>query len=331
MGDYGSFWLPEQASTFASQVDSLFQFVTWTSLVIFVGVIAAMLYFVVRYRRRSADERPEMVEESKIVEISWVVIPTILVLIVFTWGFKSYVNMYTAPPNAYNIKVTAWSWKWRFEYPNGTQVMDTLIVPANRPVKLTMSSQDVIHSFFVPAFRVKHDVLPNRYTSLWFEATKQTGESGFYNLFCTEYCGTGHSAMIGGVKVLSQENFQKWLESGGGNYDEMPLPEYGEVLYTQQGCQTCHSVDGAPKVGPTWKGLYGKDNHEMADGTTLEADANYLRESILNPGAKIVAGYNNIMPASYGGLSERQLTALIEYMKTLSDKEVSTTTASLAR
>jgi cytochrome c oxidase subunit 2 len=274
-----------------------------------------MIYFAYRYRRQSPDDRPTPVHESKLLEISWIVVPTILVLLVFNWGFKSFIKMNVAPPNAYEIQAEAWKWNWLFTYPNGTQ-SDTLYVPEGRPVKVTMSSRDVIHSFFVPAFRVKQDVLPNRYTSVWFEATNQ----GTYDLFCTEYCGTNHSDMITKTKVVSQQEFSDWVESGGGATDDMPLPQLGERLYRQQGCNACHSLDGSRMVGPTWQGLYGTENHAMADGSTVTADENYLREAILEPGATIVEGYSNVMPANYQSLSERELSALIAFMKEQSDK-----------
>jgi cytochrome c oxidase subunit 2 len=242
------------------------------------------------------------------------VIPTILVLLVFNWGFKSFVEQKTMPPSAYDIQVQAQSWNWLFEYPNGV-TSDTLVVPANQPVKTTMSSQDVTHSFFVPAFRVKQDVLPNRYTSVWFEAT----EKGTYDLFCTEYCGRNHSEMNATVKVVSRERFDQWLEESSMPED-IPLPDLGERLYTQQGCQGCHSLDGSDMVGPTWEGLYGKTDHQMADGSTVTVDENYLRESILQSGAKIVQGYQNVMP-SYANLSEREVSGLVEFIKQQSDKE----------
>ena len=311
----GDFWLPEAASTMASEIDSLFTFVNVVSAVFFVGVVTAILWFMYRYRRQDPAERPSPVKESQLLEISWIVIPTILVLLVFNWGFKSFVAQKTIPDNAYEIRVQARSWGWSFEYPNGVTT-DTLYVPADEPVKTTMSSQDVIHSFYVPAFRVKQDVLPNRYTSVWFEATKE----GTYDLFCTEYCGRNHSEMDAEVKVVSRTRFDEWLESAA-TPDDIPLPELGEKLYTQQGCQGCHSLDGSDMVGPTWKGLYGKTNHQMADGSTVTADANYLRESILQSGAKVVEGYQNVMP-SYSNLSEREVAGLIEFMKEKSDKEL---------
>ncbi|MBB4088328.1 cytochrome c oxidase subunit II [Salinibacter ruber] len=312
----GDFWLPEAASTMAPKIDSLFTFVNVVSGILLVGVVTAMLWFMYRYRRQDPAERPSPVKESKLLEISWIVIPTILVLLVFNWGFKSFVAQKTIPDNAYEIRVQARSWGWSFEYPNGVTT-DTLYVPADEPVKTTMSSQDVIHSFYVPAFRVKQDVLPNRYTSVWFEATKE----GTYDLFCTEYCGRNHSEMDAEVKVVSRARFDEWLESAE-TPDDIPLPELGEKLYTQQGCQGCHSLDGSDMVGPTWKGLYGKTDHQMADGSTVTADANYLRESILQSGAKVVEGYQNVMP-SYASLSEREVTGLVEFIKEQSDKEVS--------
>ena len=312
----GVFWRPEGAATMASEIDSRFTFVNVVSAVFFVGVVTAILWFMYRYRRQDPAERPSPVKESQLLEISWIVIPTILVLLVFNWGFKSFVAQKTIPDNAYEIQVQARSCGWSFEYPNGVTT-DTLYVPADEPVKTTMSSQDVIHSFYVPAFRVKQDVLPNRYTSVWFEAT----QDGTYDLFCTEYCGRNHSEMDAEVKVVSRARFDEWLESAE-TPDDIPLPELGEKLYTQQGCQGCHSLDGSDMVGPTWKGLYGKTDHQMADGSTVTADANYLRESILQSGAKVVEGYQNVMP-SYASLSEREVTGLVEFIKEQSDKEVS--------
>lgn len=309
MDGNGTFWLPEAASTIAGEVDGLFYFVTWVSTILFVGVIAAMMYFAYRYRRRTPEDRPTPVKESKLLEISWIVVPTILVLLVFNWGFKTFIKMGVAPPDSYEIQAEAWKWNWRFTYPSGKEA-DTLYVPEGRPVKITMSSADVIHSFFVPAFRVKHDVLPNRYTSVWFEATKR----GTFDLFCTEYCGTSHSDMITKVKVVPQEEFSTWADQVEDTSD-MPLPVLGEQLYKSQGCNACHSLDGSPGVGPTWQDLHGKENHAMADGSTVTADDNYLREAILEPGAKVVEGYQNIMPASYTSLSERELSALIAFIE----------------
>ena len=311
----GDFWLPEAASSIAPEVDSLFIFVTVVSLIFLVGVTGAMLYFVYRYRRQHPGERPAPVEESRALEISWIVIPTILVLLVFNWGFKSYVKMNVTPSGAYEIQARAQQWNFLFEYPNGVTT-DTLVIPRGKEVKMKMSSTDVLHGFYIPAFRVKYDILPNRYTSVWFKAT----ERGEYDLFCTEYCGRDHSEMNKVVRVVSQKDFQEWLKKAGTPKD-IPLPKLGEQLYTQRGCQSCHSLDGSRKVGPSFQGLYGMENHQMTDGSTVTVDENYLRESILKPEVKVVQGYNNLMPGSYSGLSERQLSGLIEFIKEQSDKD----------
>lgn len=312
----GEFWLPEAASTLAPEIDSLFNFVTVVSTILFVGVVAAMLWFVYRYRRHDPAERPAPVRESRMLEISWIVVPTILVLLVFNWGFKAYVDLYTTPPNAYQIRVRAQQWGWQFEYPNGVTSSDTMYVPADEPVQTSMSSQDVIHSFFVPQFRVKQDVLPNRYTSVWFEAAKR----GTYDLFCAEYCGLNHSEMEATVKVVSRERFDEWLEEKGMPSD-LPLPELGKQLYSNQNCNTCHTLDGTEKVGPSFQELYGATDHQMSDGSTVTVDENYLRQSILKPGAQIVQGFQNQMPAIYANLSERQVSALIEFIKQQSDQQ----------
>ncbi len=309
MGDKGTVWLPEDASTLAPAVDSLFYFVLWVSVILFVGVVAAMVYFAFKYRRRDPHMVPVPVKESKILEISWVIIPAILVLLVFNWGFRLYVELGVPPPNSYEIRVTAKQWLWEFEYPNGTKTTNELHVPVDRPVKLVMSSTDVIHSMFIPVFRVKHDVLPNRYSAVWFEATKM----GEYTAFCTEYCGTQHSGMLASVVVHRQDDFENWLETAGGSGEDMPLPEYGQVLYQQQACFTCHSIDGSDKVGPTFQGLFGR-SEQLQGGGSVQVDENYLRESILEPNAKIVAGYQPVMPP-YASLNERQVSALIEFIK----------------
>ncbi len=305
----GTFWLPEQASTIAAEVDWLFYFVLWASLIIFAGVVTAMIYFAWRYKRRHPEERGQLIEENKLLEISWIVAPTILVLLLFTWGFQTFIKMGTAPPGAYEIRVVGQQWNWKFIYPNGTEVSSVLHVPANRPVRLRMSSTDVIHSFFVPAFRVKQDVLPNRYTSLWFEAT----EVDTFQVYCTEYCGTQHSGMLAEVVVMEPPAFQQWVRTGGGVANLAPA-EYGALLYERLACNTCHSIDGSPNVGPTFQGLFGS-TEQLASGAKVTVDANYLRRSILEPGAQIVAGYQNLMPASYSTLSEKQLSALIAFIE----------------
>ena len=312
MGDNGTLWLPERASTLAEGIDHLFYFVYWASIALFVLVVAGMIFFTWKYRRRSAQDRPQLVKENKLLELSWVVVPTILVLVIFVWGFQVFIKIGVAPPDAYEIKVRGQQWIWNFEYPEGFTTTGELTVPAGRPVRLEMVSEDVLHSFFVPAFRVKHDVLPNRYSYLWFETTRE----GEFEIFCTEYCGTSHWNMGGKVIAMPPDEFDEWLQSGGGVDTTMALPEYGEILYTQQGCQACHSIDGSRMVGPTFQGLYGS-THGLAGGGTVEVDENYLRESILEPNAKVAEGYAPVMPASYSSLTERQVSALIAYIEEL--------------
>ncbi len=313
MEDKGTLWLPEQASTLAPTIDWLFNFVNYVSLILFLMVVGGMLYFAYRFRRRSPNDRPAPIKESKLLEASWIVVPTILSLMVFTWGFKGYIKLNTSPPDAYEIQVSGFQWGWNFTYPEGFSTAGEIYVPVGRPVRILMSSTDVLHSFFIPAFRVKQDVLPNRYSAVWFEATK----TGVYDIFCTEYCGTSHSGMLGKVHVVSQNAFQDWVETGGmGDLNQLPLPEQGAILSRKNACLTCHSVDGSRMTGPTWQGLYGTTGHPTDKGP-VTVDENYLRESILAPGAKIVQGYGNVMPANYSSLTDDQLNALVAYIKTL--------------
>jgi cytochrome c oxidase subunit 2 len=316
-------WMPEAMSNLAPVVDAPFYFVIATSAILTVGVVLVMLRLVVKYLRKEEHENSTPVEPSPLLELSWVVLPTILVLIVFTWGFKAFMTVTQPPDNAYEIRVYARKWAWEFEYPTGFRTTNELYVPSNRPVKLVMTSTDVLHSFWVPNFRVKHDVIPNRYSSVWFEATHETpipasvgdpDATGFIPILCTEYCGTGHSAMGAKLWVLPQDRYDEFLAGAGGATDDMPLPELGELLYTQKACNGCHSIDGAPGVGPTLLGLFGKEE-TMTDGTRLVADENYLRESILVPAAKVVEGYQPIMPPI--PLTDREVDGLIEYIKTL--------------
>ena len=314
-------WMPEQKSSLAEVVDPPFYFVVAVSAVLTVGVVVTMILFIFKYLRRSPDQASEPVHGSPAMEAAWIVIPTILVLVIFTWGFKAFMTVTQAPKNAYEIRVKARKWAWDFEYPNGFIATNELRVPSNRPVKLIMSSDDVLHSFFVPEFRVKHDVIPNRYTTVWFSATKETGPpsegdnpTGYIQIFCTEYCGTGHSAMMARLWVLAQDDYDKWLASAASAGEDLPLPDLGQQVFAQKACIGCHSVDGAAGVGPTIKGLFGK-TELLADGTTVVVDENYLRESIVVPAAKVVQGYQPIMPPI--PLTDREVDGLIEFIKTL--------------
>lgn len=306
--------MPPQNSTMAAEIDFLWDFIYWASAVFFIILGAAIVYFVFRYRRRRQGELTTGVAHNMPLEITWTLIPTILIFFVFVWGFKSYLKLHIAPGDAMEIKVTGQKWFWSFQYAEGASTVNELVVPVDKPVKLLMSSVDVIHSFFVPNFRVKMDVLPNRYTQLWFEATAV----GEYDLLCTEYCGTGHSEMIGKVRVLGEREYAEWLESAGGMGEGMTPAEYGAQLYKNKACNTCHSIDGSKLVGPSFLNLYNTQQM-LTNGPPTMADENYLRESILNPQAKLVAGYDPVMPSYQGVLKDQQIDALIAYIKSLKE------------
>ncbi len=309
MNDQSSIWLPEPASTVAGDVDTLFYFILVTSAILFVGVMGAMVTFAWRYRRRSENDRPEPVQESKIIEASWIAIPSILVAVVFIWGFRVFLELGIAPPNAYEINVTARKWSWTFTYPNGAVSTD-LHVPVNRPVKLRMSSEDVIHSFFVPAFRVKADVLQGRYSYVWFEATR----ADTFNVVCAEYCGTAHSDMYASVVVQSQDDFESWLAENMGDGSLTPA-QRGERVYTQQGCFACHTLDGTTSAGPTFLGLAGSTRN-FTDGTSAVADDNYIRAAIVNPAQEIVEGFLPVMPGQYATtLPAEDIDALVAFIQ----------------
>lgn len=308
MGENGSIWLPDASSTLAPEVDALWWFVFWGSTILFVGVVIAMIWFATKYRRRDPEYVPDPAYESKYTEMATIVGPTILVLIVFTWGANVFIKLNTAPPDAYQIDVTGQQWSWSYTYPNGVQSTGDLVVPVNRPVKLTMNSVDVLHSFFVPEFRIKMDVLPNRYTSVWFEATK----ADTFRVYCTEYCGTAHSGMVSHVVAVSESEFQQWLQDQ--NQDMSPV-ELGRQSFTQ--CQACHNIDGTENLAPPLNLVYGYER-TFTDGESLVADENYIRESIMNPNERIVTGFNPVMPA-FTHLNERTINGLVAYVKSLSD------------
>lgn len=303
--------LPEQATEFAKQVDQLYLFIVAVS--VFFVILAAFLIigFTVKYRRRPGDKRPEPPHEAMTLEIVSGLGLLALLMVMFFWGAKLYFKGNQPPKDAMEILVTGKQWMWKLQHPNGKREINTLHIPVGQAVKLTMTSEDVIHSFFVPAFRVKNDVLPGRYTQVWFQPEKE----GTYHLFCAEYCGNEHSRMVGYVRVLSQEGYERWLRSAGMT-EETPVSA-GSRLFAELGCVTCHhSESGA--LGPNLAGVFGAEQ-VMTDGTTVLADENYLRESILNSQAKIVAGYAPIMPLFQGQINEDQLSQIIAYIKSLSN------------
>ncbi|MCC6962883.1 MAG: cytochrome c oxidase subunit II [candidate division Zixibacteria bacterium] len=312
MDKTGSFFLPPPHSTVAGDVDALFNFIYFSSAILLALVTAAMVLFIVRYRRRGAATTTSGIAHNTALEITWTLIPTIVVFIIFAWGFKGFIRLHVAPANSMQVKVTGQKWFWSFDYPDGASSVNELLVPAGQPVKLLMSSKDVIHSFYVPTFRIKMDVLPNRYTIAWFEAT----DTGNFNLFCTEYCGTKHSEMIGKVRVVTERQYAEWLETQSGPGAGESLVDYGARLYSQKACITCHSSDGKAGTGPTFKGIFGH-TVDLEGGQSVEVDENYIRESILEPKAKVVRGFQPVMPTYQGLLKDKQIDGLVEYIKSL--------------
>ena len=313
--DLGGVWFPEKASTFAGSVDIVFYFILILSIIFFIAIVAAVFYFIHQYKRTKDNPKAtaQIVHNTRL-ELTWTIVPTILVMIIFYWGYKEYLKMSTTPSNALEVNIIGKQWFWEFEYPkHGVKTINEMVVPVNKPIKLIMTSHDVLHSFFIPNFRTKRDLVPNKYTVIWFEATK----TGNFQIFCTEYCGDSHSNMIGIAKVVSHEEFQEWVSAGAGDADkELPLAELGKKLYQSKACFTCHSVDGSTLVGPSWKGLYGK-KRTFSNAKPTTADENYIRESIVYPANKIVTGFQNVMPTYASLLSDRENDAIIEYIKTL--------------
>lgn len=318
MNDLNNWVLPPAATELAREQDKLYLFIQWMSVFFFILVIGIMVFFVIRYRRRSADDKTPNFTHNTPLEIFWSAIPLALLAIIFFWGFELYMKMRVPPHRPMEITLTARRWQWQFNYPDSNIVQfNDLVVPAGKPVKLLMNSEDVIHSFFVPDFRIKGDVIPNRYTTVWFQAE----EPGEHVIFCAEYCGDQHSTMLGKVIVKTPEEYQEWFETGGvGDVSQLSSEEYGKLLYTAKACNTCHSVDGSVLTGPSFKGIFG---HEatLASGETVLVDENYLRESIVDPQAKIVQGYQPVMPTYAGTLDDQQITALIAYIKSLNAEE----------
>ena len=303
---------PEQASTMAPRVDQLYFFLLGVSVFFATLILILIIAFAVKYRRRSDNEQPQPISGNLALEILWTVVPLSLTLVMFVWGARLFFITFYPPSDALEINVVAKQWMWKAQHAEGRSEIDELHIPTGRPIKLIMTSQDVIHDFFVPAFRVKNDVLPGRYTTLWFEATKP----GAYRLFCSQYCGTQHSGMIGHIIALEPAEFQSWL-SGGATAVSMATA--GENLFQKLGCVSCHAQSDTGR-GPSLVGLVGKAVR-LQSGASVTADEDYIRESILNPQAKIVAGYQPIMPTFKGLISEDGIMQIIAYLKSLKREE----------
>lgn len=302
---------PDQASSYSGRVDALYGFL-WALTILFGTVISlVIIYFAIKFRRRNQDEIPRPVEGSMKLELAWSIIPFFISMGIFVWSASLYFNMYHPPAEALEVYVVAKQWMWKFQHLDGQREINELHVPVGRKIKLMLTTEDVIHSFFVPAFRLKLDVVPGKYSTLWFEPTKP----GRYHLFCAEYCGTSHSGMIGWIDVMEAPEYQAWLAGGAA---EGSLASSGEKLFQQLACNTCHRSDGQGR-GPVLEGVFGKEV-QLQNGQRITADEAYVRESIINPRAKVVAGFQPIMPTFQGQVSEEQLLQLVAYIKSIASK-----------
>lgn len=309
--------LPVAASDQAGFVDDMFYFITWSCVVLFLLVVVPMIYFAIRYRRKTPDQKPVgQMDHNFILEFIWTVLPIFYLGFLFYLGFIGFLDLYTPPLEAKELRVIAQKWQWTIQYPEEEISISgqgsVVGLRLNEPVKLTMVSQDVLHSFFVPNFRVKQDVVPGRYSTLWFTPNKV----GEYPLFCAEYCGDEHSDMMAVIRVMNDSDYRKWVKEVKSQDQGLPPAELGEKLYARKGCNACHSLDGTVKIGPSLKGLYGK-NEKLTNGTTVTVDDAYIRRSLLDPQAEIPEGFPPVMPTFKGQLSEIEINGLIAYIKSL--------------
>ena len=302
--------VPDSASTFSWQVDALYFYLSGVTLFFSLLISAVLIFFVIRYRRRTPYEIPRPVAGSHKLETVWTIIPFIIAMTMFGWGARVYFTQYKAPADAIEVYVVGKQWMWKLQHATGQREINQLHVPVGRKVKLIMTSEDVIHDFFVPAFRTKADVVPGKYTTLWFEATKP----GTYHLFCAEYCGMNHSGMIGSVIVMEPREFDNWLS---GNTSNTTPAAAGQQLFQTLGCASCHGTNGEGGRGPVLAGAFGKEA-DLQDGRKPIVDEAYVRESIINPQAKLVRGFGPIMPTFQGQISEDQLVQLVAFIKSLS-------------
>jgi cytochrome c oxidase subunit II len=302
---------PDSASALSGEVDLLF--IIWCVISVFFTLLIAglILYFMTRYRRRHPEEVGANEREAMWLEIGWSVVPLAIMLAMFAWGTRVFFRIYRPPANAVEFTAIGKQWMWKVQHPGGQREINALHVPVNQPIRITLASEDVIHSFYIPAFRIKQDAVPGRFTAIWFQATKP----GTYHLFCAEYCGTEHSRMIGWVTVMEPQDYETWL--AGGATGKSMVASGGELFQTLA-CVTCHRAAAAGRVarGPALEGLYN-NQVKLADGRTLIADDTYIRESILTPTTKLVAGWEPVMPTFQGQVSEEQLTELIAYIRSL--------------
>lgn len=321
-------YLPEQASEVAPKIDWIHNVITDLSVFFTVLIVGAMLYFAIRYRKKGGvDHETPRLKGSHTLEVVWTVIPTLICIYIAYYGVVYYQDLRVVPKDAMSISVTGQKWQWLFEYENGKKTNSSLTVPVNKPVRLVMKSQDVLHSFFVPSMRVKSDVLPSHYTYISFTPVK----TGKYPVYCTEYCGDMHWNMLADLNVVSESEFDQWLNDNSEELKAkgMSPAALGKKLYTEKGCNACHSLNGMRIVGPSFQKLWGK-TRKFTDGGEAVADENYIRNSILNPNSQIVETYQpNLMPAYEGQLNDKEIMAIASFIKTLdgSQAEAKTDTA----
>ncbi len=306
-----SLMLPVQGSEFAKRIDSLYMFIFWLSVVLFVAIVFFTFYFAWAYRARPGRVTEHIAHNAKL-ELAWTIIPLFICVGLFFWGVHDYTAYSVAPGDAMQIQVTGKKWLWAFEYPDGSRYINDIHIPIGKTVQFVMTSEDVLHDFYVPTMRVKHDVVPGRYTSIWFTPTVP----GLHRVACAEYCGKGHSDMAAKIHVDTPAEYEKWLKEGPAELYTMKPEEVGKLQWEQKGCNTCHSVDGSRGQGPTWKGIWGQ-KHKMKDGAEILVDENYIRESIVEPQKHIVQGYEPIMPTFQGLLREVEMRGIIAYIKSL--------------
>lgn len=309
--------VPESASSFSWKVDALYFYLSGVTLFFTLLISGVLIFFIIRYRRRTPYEIPRPIAGSHKLETLWTIIPFVIAMTMFGWGARIYFEQYKPPANAIEVYVVGKQWMWKIQHATGQREINELHVPVGRKIKLIMTTEDVIHDFFVPAFRTKADVVPGKYTTLWFEATKP----GTYHLFCAEYCGMNHSGMTGWVIVMEPREFDNWLS---GNTSNTTPAAAGQQLFQTLGCASCHGANGEGGRGPTLAGLYGRET-PLEGGQTVRADEAYIRESITNPQAKIVAGFGPIMPTFQGQVTEDQLVQLVAFIKSLPGGATGTT------
>ncbi|QDU35048.1 Cytochrome c oxidase subunit 2 precursor [Poriferisphaera corsica] len=314
--------LPEGASTYSEQVDWLWNYLTYVSVFFTVVIAGLMVLFVLRFPRKHPDDQPHGHTHNTALEVTWTIIPLIIVMSIFLWGFRGFLDMATPPSNSYEVLVTGFKWGWNFTYPNGATA-DELHVPVDKPIKLILESKDVIHSFYVPAFRIKKDVVPGRYNQTWFEVDGKKNNITFenptkeYDLFCAEYCGLNHSRMVSKVILHTPESFSSWLEKASDQGAGLTPVEYGAKLYKSKTCAQCHSLNGSKLIGPSFLNNYGYPV-ELKDGSAPIVDENFIRQAIVQPNSHGIKGYQPVMPAI--PLSDQEVTALVTFIKAQSDK-----------